>query len=105
MFQTVTAFFDSIEAAERAAYDLGVRFGGVRAQVYSARTADSGLPALSLPLADLAVLNEGNRRGGGAVWAEVPDDSLEAVLAMLGESGAVDLAARGAEWRREGWTG
>ena len=82
-----------------------MRFGGVRAQVYSAQTAGSGLPALSLPLADLAVLNEGIRRGGGAVWAEVPEDSLKPAVLTLEASGAVDLAARAAEWRREGWAG
>ncbi|TDH60755.1 hypothetical protein E2C06_20535 [Dankookia rubra] len=105
MPQTVAAFFDSIEPAERAAYSLGVRFGGVRAHVCSSRTADSGLPALSLPLPDLAVLTEGIRRGGAAVWAEVPEDSLKPVAAALRADGAVDLTARGVEWRREGWIG
>ena len=97
MARTITAFFDGIETAERAAYGLGARFGGVRAHVYSSRSADSGLPALSLPLPDLAVLNEGIRRGGAAVWAEVPEDSVEAVVAALKADGAGDLATHGAE--------
>src|SRR4051812_2750266 len=63
MPQTITGFFNNIEAAQRAAYGLGVRCGSVRAQVYSARTADSGHPELSLPLADLAVLNKGVQPG------------------------------------------
>lgn len=53
MYRTLTAFFDSVDAAERAAYDLGQRFGGVRAHVYSAHAAESGLPALTLPAEDL----------------------------------------------------
>jgi hypothetical protein len=45
------------------------------------------------------------KASGGAVWAEVSDGSLEAAVATLNASSTVDLTARGAEWRREGWTG
>jgi uncharacterized protein (TIGR02271 family) len=103
MTRTITAYFDTAEAAQQAAYDLAQRVAGVRGQVYDARTAD--LDTLSLPLEDAVALREGFRRGGGVVHAEVPDDRFEAVADALEASGAVDLDAREAEWRKEGWAG
>jgi uncharacterized protein (TIGR02271 family) len=104
MTRTITAYFDTVEAAERAAFDLAKRVGGVRGQVYDARTAGS-LGTLALPQEDIAALTEGFRRGGGIVHAEVPDDRFETVADALEASGAIDLDTREAAWRREGWTG
>jgi uncharacterized protein (TIGR02271 family) len=104
MPRTITALFDTHDAAERAAFDLAKRVGGVRAQVCDAQNT-SRLSALPIPSEDAATLSEGMRRGGAVVWAEVPDDRFEAVSDALEGAGAVDLDAREAEWRRAGWTG
>jgi uncharacterized protein (TIGR02271 family) len=104
MTRTITAYFDSLQTAEKAAFDLAKKVPGVRGQVYGGQSASS-LDSLSLPKADLATLHEGFRRGGGVVHLDVPDDRFEAVADALESSGAVDLDEREATWRKEGWTG
>jgi len=103
MTRTIVAYFDTVQAAEQAAYDLGTRVSGVRAEVFDSRTGVGGLG--TLPQEDVVALTEGFRRGGGVVHAEVPDDGFEAAADALEASGAVNLGEREAEWRREGWTG
>jgi uncharacterized protein (TIGR02271 family) len=105
MTRTVTAYFDDVQTAERAAHDLARHVPGVRGEVFDARTDSTRLSSLSLPEEDTAVLSEGFRRGGGVVHAQVPDGRFEEVAAALEASGAVDLDEREASWRKEGWTG
>jgi uncharacterized protein (TIGR02271 family) len=105
MTRTVTAYFDSVQAAEQAAYGLAEQVSGVRAQVFDTRTGDIDLNALSLPQEDIAILLEGIRRGGAAVYAEVPDHQFDAVAEALEANGAVDLDEREAAWRQDGWAG
>jgi len=105
MTRTVTAYFDTPQAAEQAAFDLAKQVSGVRAQVFDSNTAAIGLDALSLPQGDLTTLQEGVRRGGAAVCAQVPDDQFEALAGALEASGAVDLEEREAAWRQDGWAG
>ena len=102
--RTITAYFDSVQAAEQAAFDLAKEVPGVRGQVFDTRNAAS-LDGLSLPEGDATLVREGFRRGGGVVYAEVPDGRFEEVANVLEASGAVDLDALEAEWRKEGWTG
>jgi uncharacterized protein (TIGR02271 family) len=102
--RTITAYFDSVQAAEQAAFDLAKGVPGVRGQVFDTRNADR-LDNLYLPEGDDAVVREGFRRGGGVVHAEVPDGRFDEVANVLEASGAVDLDTREAEWRKEGWTG
>jgi len=101
--RTITAYFDTVQAAEQAARDLATRVAGVRGEVFDARTGSGGLGAL--PHEDTALLTEGFRRGGGVVRVEAPDERLDAVADALEASGAVDLDEREAQWRREGWAG
>jgi uncharacterized protein (TIGR02271 family) len=104
MARTITALFDTAEAAERAAYALATRVGGVRGEVYGAgRTGE--LAALLIPRDDAAALHEHVRRGGAVLHAEVPDDRFEAAADALEAAGAADIDQREAAWRREGWTG
>lgn len=104
MTRTITALFDSIEAAEKAAYDLATRIGGVRGEVYgSNRTSE--LSSLDMPSDDAAVVQENIRRGGAVLHAEVPDGKFEAVADAVEAAGAVDIDEREATWRREGWAG
>jgi uncharacterized protein (TIGR02271 family) len=105
MTRTITAYFDSVQEAERAAYDLAQHVPGVRGEVFDARTDSQRLETLALPTEDAETLHEGFRRGGGVVHAEVPDGRFEEVAAALEASGAVDLEQREAEWRNSGWTG
>jgi uncharacterized protein (TIGR02271 family) len=102
--RTITAYFDSVQAAEQAAFDLAKGVPGVRGQVFDTRNAAS-FDDLSLPEADAALVREGFRRGGGVVHAEVPDGRFDEVANVLEASGAIDLDALEAEWRKEGWTG
>jgi uncharacterized protein (TIGR02271 family) len=102
--RTITAYFDSVQAAEQAAFDLAKGVPGVRGQVFDTRNAAS-LDNLSLPEGDATLVREGFRRGGGVVHAEVPDGRFDEVANVLEASGAVDLDALEAEWRKEGWIG
>jgi uncharacterized protein (TIGR02271 family) len=104
MTRTITALFDSIEAAEKTAYDLATRVGGVRGEVYGS-TRTSELSSLDMPSDDAAVVEENIRRGGAVLHAEVPDGKFEAVADAVEAAGAVDIDEREAAWRREGWTG
>jgi len=101
--RTITAYFDTVQEAEQAARDLATRVGGVRGEVFDARTGGDRLG--TLPQEDSVLLAEGFRRGGGVVHVEASEDRLDAVADALEASGAVDLDEREAQWRREGWTG
>src|SRR4051794_18246796 len=103
MTRSITALFDTNEAAERAAYDLATRVGGVRGEVYAANRT-SELSSLAIPGEDAASLHEHIRRGGAVLHAEVPDDRFQAVADALEAAGAADFNEREAAWRREGWT-
>lgn len=102
--RTITAYFDTVKIAEQAAFDLAKKVPGVRGQVFDTRNADR-LDDLFLPQGDAALVQEGFRRGGGVVYADVPEERFEEVANALEASGAVDLDALEAEWRKEGWTG
>jgi hypothetical protein len=104
MTRTITALFDTFEAASRAAYNVAERVGGVRGAVYDARTTDNS-HTLAIPAEDRAVLDENIRRGGAVFYAQVPDERFETVSTLLEEAGAADFDEREAAWRREGWTG
>jgi uncharacterized protein (TIGR02271 family) len=101
----VTAYFDTPQAAEQAAFDLAKQVSGVRAQVFDSKSSTSDLSVLSIPQEDLATLREGFRRGGATVYAEIPDNQFETAATALEASGAIDLNEREAAWRQEGWTG
>jgi uncharacterized protein (TIGR02271 family) len=104
MTRTITALFDTVDAAEKAARDLAERVGGVRGTIYDARSS-SELDSISIPGEDKATLQENIRRGGAVFHAQIPDEKFEAVSSVLEESGAVDFDERETAWRREGWTG
>ena len=104
MTRTITAFFDTLAEAERAAQDLSINVGGVRGEVYDAKRSGE-LSRLPIPGEDMATFNEGIRRGGAVLHAQVPDDRFDAAADVLERDGAVDIDEREAAWRKEGWTG
>ena len=104
MTKTITAFFDTLAEAERAARDLATKVGGVRGGVYDAKRSGD-LCRLSIPGEDMAAYNEGIRRGGAILHAQVPDHQFDAAADALEAAGAADIDEREAAWRKEGWTG
>jgi hypothetical protein len=63
MTRTITALFDTVDAAEKAVRDLAERVGGVRGTIYDSRTF-SDVDSISVPEEDRAILQENIRRGG-----------------------------------------
>ena len=118
MTRTITALFDTKVDADAGAERLrqaGVEAGSVSVHDqsthkttgdYSTRQ-DKGLWAsikgVFVPSEDRHVYEEGIRRGGYLVTADVDDDSTAAAVRALEEANSVDLDARSAEWRASGW--
>jgi hypothetical protein len=65
-----------------------------------------GLVSCGVPEGEAHILAEGIRRGGAIVSVKA-DDEMEAEQAALimSRHGAVDIAACGQGWRRQGWSG
>ena len=115
--RTITAMFDSAEAANRARQrllDLGLTADDVQVIGQDAsgeRAADH--KGMWESIKDFftgegdggATYQEGMRRGGQLLTARVQDENADGVLAILDDSDAVDLDQRAQEWRSAGWTG
>ncbi len=118
MSRTITALFDTKVDADAGAERL--RQAGVDAahvQVHDQSThktsgsnstsSDRGLWAsvknVFLPSADRHAYEEGIRRGGFVLTADVDDDATPAAVRALEEAKSVDLDARQEEWRASGW--
>ena len=116
--RTVTAFFDTRDAANRAVDDL-VAAGIARDNVSvtsepgGAQTAKAEynkgfwefLKDLFMPEEDRYAYAEGLRRGGTVVSVRTTDANNDRVLAILDAQGAVNMDEREAAWRTEGWKG
>jgi len=48
---------------------------------------------------------EGVRRGNALVTVRAADDTVDRATAIMRQYGPVDIEARSAEWRQQGWTG
>jgi len=103
--RTITAVFKTMDDAERAAQDLAMRVGGVRAEVYSTATNAEAIRGLSIAPEDRDSFDEAMRRGHAVVSAQVPDDRFDQVADALEGAGAMNLDDEEESWRREGWTG
>ena len=117
--RSLTAFFDTREAADRAIRDLesaGIprqhisRIDGGTSSA-SATTGQGGtgfwdsLKDLFMPDEDRYGYAEGLRRGGYMVSVRAEEASYNRVLEILDRDGAVDMDQREASWRSEGWAG
>ena len=118
MSRTITALFDTKADADAGAERLrqaGVDAGNVAvhdqtshqtAGAYST-AKDKGLWAsiknTFVPHEDRHAYEEGMRRGGFLLTADVDDDKTPAAVKALDEANSVDLDARSEEWRASGW--
>jgi len=117
--RSLTAFFDTREAADRAIRDLesaGIprqhisRIDGGTSST-SATTGQGGtgfwdsLKDVFMPDEDRYGYAEGLRRGGYMVSVRAEEASYNRVLGILDRDGAVDMDQREASWRSEGWAG
>jgi uncharacterized protein (TIGR02271 family) len=119
-YGTLTALFDSREAADRAVEQLvstGIERGKIKQVAGSADTSDAAssssdkgfwatLEDLFMPDEDKHSYAEGLRRGGYMVTvSHLSEAESEVALDILDDEGAVDLDEREQSWRSEGWAG
>ncbi|MBB1490794.1 YsnF/AvaK domain-containing protein [Paracoccus sp. MC1862] len=120
--RSLSAMFDSSADADRAVSALkaagiadvvltGQENEGYGTRQYSAEArTDRGffesIGDFFFPEEDRYAYAEGLNRGGYLVTVRnIPENQYETALDILDNEGAVDLDAREAEWRTEGWTG
>ncbi|WP_254602880.1 general stress protein [Sphingomonas bacterium] len=118
MSRTITALFDTKADADAGAERLrqaGVDAGHVSVHDQTTHKTDAaystdkdkGLWAsvknVFVPTEDRHAYEEGIRRGGFLLTADVDDDKTPAAVKALEEANSVDLDARTQEWRQSGW--
>ena len=118
MSRTITALFDTRADAEAGGERLrqaGVDASHVNVHDQSSHTTagahsthqDRGLWAsiknAFLPDEDRHTYEEGIRRGGFLLTADVDEDRTPDAVAALEDANSVDLDARSQQWRSEGW--
>ena len=115
--RTVTAFFDTRDAADKARADLiaaGISPDTVSVlggdAVDTASGAQEGgfwhaLKELFVPDEDKYTYAEGLRRGGFTLSVRTSETDYDRTIDILDADGAVDIDEREQDWRAEGWTG
>ena len=118
MSRTITALFDTRADAEAGGERLrqaGVDASHVNVHDQSSHTTagahsthqDRGLWAsiknAFLPDEDRHTYEEGIRRGGFLLTADVDDDNTAAAVRALEEANSIDLDERSQQWRSDGW--
>ncbi len=113
--RTVTALFDSLGDAHRAANHLaGLGITRVAVTPPEGREPAGAEPeggfwgfltGLFASDSDRHAIEEGVRRGGVLLTVTVGEAMAGEVTQLLRRAGAVDLQARSAEWRAAGWRG
>ena len=115
--RTVTAFFDTNDAATRAKTDLiaaglpesditivGSGSGNFTVQEDQHRGFWDTLASFFMPFEDRRAYEEGLRRGGFAISVKTDEALYDKAIDVLDRDGAVDLDERAMNWEREGWT-
>jgi uncharacterized protein (TIGR02271 family) len=116
--RTITAMFDSEDAANRARerlVEVGLPSDSVQVIHQGTTGAGAGADGKGLWASikdfftgdddDRATYEEGMRRGGHLLTARVEDQYADEVVVLLENADAIDLDRRADEWRAEGWTG
>lgn len=119
MSRTITAFFDNRTEAEAARTRLTQsRIDADRVQIIDKTHSGAGGTASSegegfwaslksafMPEEDGYAYEEGMRRGGYLLCAEVDEDRADEAIRILDEGGSVDFDQRQEQWKSEGWSG
>uniref|UniRef100_UPI0035CB6BA1 hypothetical protein n=1 Tax=uncultured Sphingomonas sp. TaxID=158754 RepID=UPI0035CB6BA1 len=117
MSRTITALFDTKADADAGAERLrqaGIDAGHVSVHDQTTHTSDASSTAhdkglwasvknVFVPHEDRHTYEEGIRRGGFLLTADVDDDKTPAAVEALEEANSVDLDTRSQEWRSDGW--
>lgn len=119
MSSTITAMFDSRSDAEAAKARLqsanvdaehvhvhDKSSHGYREQGYSShedRGIWDSIKNAFLPDEDRHTYEEGLRRGGVLLTADVDDDRVDEAVRVLEDAGSIDIDDRSSEWRSSGW--
>ena len=119
MSSTITAMFDSRSDAEAAKARLesanvdaehvhihDKTSSGHREQGYSThedRGVWDSIKNAFLPDEDRHTYEEGLRRGGVLLTADVDDDRVDEAVRVLEDAGSIDIDDRSSQWRSSGW--
>jgi len=119
MSSTITAMFDSRSDAEAAKERLenanvdadhvhihDKSSSGYREQGYSThedRGVWDSIKNAFLPDEDRHTYEEGLRRGGVLLTADVDDDRIDEAVRVLEDAGSIDVDDRSSQWRSSGW--
>ncbi len=122
--RTITAFFDTRAAADKAkanvisagvpATMVSIVEGNPRTTTGTAATTTSGaqepgfwgsVKNLFAPEEDKHLYAEGLHRGGFLLSAHTDEAHYDHVLGILDDEGAVDMDERETQWKSEGWSG
>jgi uncharacterized protein (TIGR02271 family) len=121
MATTITAMFDSRSDAEAAKERLkAARVDADHVHIHdksSAGFSESGysnhedrgfwdsVKNAFAPDEDRHTYEEGVRRGGALLTADVDDDCVDEAVRVLEEANSIDIDERSEQWRSSGWTG
>ncbi len=116
--RTLTAFFDTRGAADKAISDLEIagvprqhisRVDGSTTSGTSTNTGSTGfwnsLKDMFMPEEDRHGYAEGLQRGGFLVSVKADEANYTRITDIMDRDGAIDMDEREASWRKEGWTG
>jgi uncharacterized protein (TIGR02271 family) len=119
MSSTITAMFDNRADAEAAKARLETAnvnvehvhihdksSSGYREQGYSShedRGVWDSIKNAFLPDEDRHTYEEGLRRGGVLLTADVDDDRVDDAVRVLEDAGSIDIDDRSSQWRSSGW--
>ena len=119
MSSTITAMFDTRADAEAAKERLKAAnidadhvqihdksSAGYKEQGYSTHEDHgfwSSVKNAFLPDEDRHTYEEGVRRGGAVLTADVDEDKVARAVQVLEEAGSVDVDDRAGQWRQSGW--
>ena len=120
MSRTLTAMFDSRAEAEAAksrleAANIDINRVHVHDQGSTGHTESSAysthqnrgfwdsVKSAFLPDEDRHTYEEGIRRGGALLTAEVDEDNADEAMRILDNANSIDLDERAGQWRQSGW--